>query len=161
MPERTCIGCRACRAQDRLLRFRRRDDGHVVPATVSRVARDGRSAYLCPRPECLSQARKRRAFTRAFAKSGAVVLDPKRDEPWAALWSAAGDELRREIDLLGRSAANPHEHPRRRGFEELLFELSSQPASPTSPQVTPETMSSASPASGQASLSGKGGTDHG
>ncbi|NVB41569.1 YlxR family protein [Pseudenhygromyxa sp. WMMC2535] len=123
MPERTCIGCRARRAQVDMLRFRRRDDGDIVPSTIDRRRR-GRSAYLCPSRACLSQARKRRAFPRAFARSGAVRLDPQADAVWEVLWSAAADELRSELELLARTTPEPATHPRRRRLEALLDNLS-------------------------------------
>lgn len=125
-PVRTCVGCRQARPQAALLRFGRRADGQVVPAN----ARDhhGRSAYVCPRRACLDQALKRRAFTRAFGagRQRVGVVDVDAD----ALWSATTDQIRREIDLLGRTSLNPQAHPRRRGLEQLLSELSSQPHAP-------------------------------
>jgi predicted RNA-binding protein YlxR (DUF448 family) len=123
-PTRTCAGCRAKGAQDRLLRFARRADGHVVPAKVTRDL-SGRTTYLCPRRACLDQAVKRRAFTRAFGteRNRVSVLDVDA----SALWTATAEQLRREIDLLDRTSANPD---RRRGLERLLSELSSQPHSP-------------------------------
>jgi hypothetical protein len=138
LPIRTCAGCRARSPQDRLLRFARRADGHVVPANVTRDC-SGRSAYLCPRRACLDQALKRRAFTRAFGSgaAGVSVIDVDAD----ALWAATAEQLRREIELLDRSqsARRPadqapretsHSHSRRRGLEQLLSELSSQPKAP-------------------------------
>lgn len=134
-PIRTCVGCRSASPQRRLLRFARRGDGHVVPANITRDL-SGRSAYLCPRRACFDQALKRRAFTRAFStgRRRISVIDVDID----ALWIATAEQLRREIDLLGRtSESSPppprsvdecaHAHPRRRGFEQLLSELSSQP----------------------------------
>lgn len=138
MPERTCIGCRTPRPQARMLRFRRRPDGQVIPVTGRRPQGRGRGAYLCPKRSCLTQARKRRGFTRAFARSGRIGLDPKQDGPWEALWTDARAEVCREIELLTRTTRHPHEHPRRRGLEDILFELSSQPALPgATPTVSP------------------------
>jgi predicted RNA-binding protein YlxR (DUF448 family) len=134
VPIRTCVGCRGKNAQSRLLRFARRADGHVVPANVTREL-SGRSAYVCPRRACLDQASKRRAFTRAFGteRRRLSVIDVDTD----ALWAATGEQLRREIDLLARSSSPsshtadfPHSHHRRRGLEQLLSELSSQPNAP-------------------------------
>lgn len=132
-PIRTCIGCRAKHAQARLLRFARRADGQVVPGNVTRDL-SGRSAYTCPRRACLEQASKRRAFTRAFAtrERRVSVLDVDVD----ALWSATIEQLRREIDLLIRTCGRPpadvssHSHHRRRGLEQLLSALTSQPNAP-------------------------------
>jgi uncharacterized protein len=133
-PIRTCAGCRARLPQGRLLRFARRPDGRVIPANVTREL-GGRSTYLCPRRACLDQAIKRRAFARAFGtqQRRLSVLDVDAD----ALWAASAEQLRREIDLLVRTARplNPeppssHTHLRRRGLELLLSELTSQPQDP-------------------------------
>jgi predicted RNA-binding protein YlxR (DUF448 family) len=61
-PERTCVGCRSRRAQAELIRMTL-VDGRV---TVAGALPGGRSAYLCPREECLDKALKRAAFKRAF-----------------------------------------------------------------------------------------------
>jgi predicted RNA-binding protein YlxR (DUF448 family) len=152
MPERTCIGCRVCCAQDDLLRLQLSvsSEGerarHFEPS-VGRRARTGRGAYVCPRRSCFDQAIKRRAFTRAFSSSrsghgaaqpGIETLDPAAAD---ALWSSAVEQVRREIQLLDRSAEPGPEKPhtqsrlvaRRRGLERLLFELSSAPIPPVRP----------------------------
>jgi uncharacterized protein len=136
-PVRTCIGCRARDAQSRLLRFERRSDGHVIPALVARDVR-GRTAYSCPRRSCFDRALERRAFARAFGsgrrRPSVLAIDAD------ALWAATLEQLRREIELLDRTAENPHAHPRRRGLEQLLSELSSPPQPPersASPTVLP------------------------
>ena len=127
IPIRTCAGCRAKGAQSRLLRFARRDDGHVVPANVTRDL-SGRTAYLCPRRACLDQASKRRAFARTFGteRRRVSVFDVDAE----ALWAATAEQLRREIDLLARTTESSHVNHRRRGLEQLLSELSSQPQAP-------------------------------
>ncbi|WP_052547242.1 DUF448 domain-containing protein [Enhygromyxa salina] len=158
-PVRMCAGCRVRRAQSQLLRFGLRPGAGSEPAQVIPTLSAGRSgsgsgsgsgrtAYLCPRRECLDRAVGRRVFTRAFssasgrrAKSGGQHAGPQISGapscdtisavgPAAAdaLWSAASDLLRREIDLLDRCGEKTHAHLRRRGLERLLFELSSQPA---------------------------------
>lgn len=126
-PIRTCIGCRATRAQARLLRFARGNDGQIVPANITRGLL-GRSTYTCPQRSCLDLAIKRRAFTRAFGsgRERLSVIDVDADQ----LWADTADQLRCEIGLLGRSSENPHAHPRRRGLEQLLSELSSPPKPP-------------------------------
>ena len=69
-PERTCVGCRAKRAQRELVRLTT-SGGRVVPAWPGAP---GRSAYVCPDKECLEAAEKKRAFARAFR--GPVIIDP-------------------------------------------------------------------------------------
>lgn len=135
-PIRTCVGCRARDAQARLLRFTRRSDGRVVPALVTRdVAHGdavGRSAYLCPRRACFDQALQRRAFVRAFSGNRRrVSVVSVTDIDAEALWAATAEQLRCEIGLLARTSENPHAHLRRRGLEQLLFELSSPPQPPS------------------------------
>ncbi|MFV8754361.1 YlxR family protein [Nannocystaceae bacterium ST9] len=133
-PQRTCVGCRSRHDQSALLRFRRRRDGHVVPAIGRREAA-GRGAWLCPRPSCFTTAERQRSFARAFttkthghdgAKPAAleVHFDPRR------AWTDSEARLRSEIDLLDRSAATVHDHPRRRALARLASELTSQPAPP-------------------------------
>jgi predicted RNA-binding protein YlxR (DUF448 family) len=61
-PERSCVGCRHKRAQADLIRLRL-EAGRV---RLARPGAPGRSAYLCPDPDCLAAAGKRRAFGRAF-----------------------------------------------------------------------------------------------
>lgn len=147
MPERTCIGCRVTRDPGGLLRFRRSVDGHIVPATSARTS-VGRSAYLCPSYACFQQARKRRAFSRSFAKSGAIHLDPRNDDVWARLWSVTLRDLRDAVERI------PTRHPRRRGLEQLLFELSSQPAAPR--EAVPERSAGTTPASHETAASRQG-----
>ena len=54
-PLRTCVGCRAKRAQGELLRVTRRKDGSVsVDAKPDRS--DGRGAYVCPDAGCVERA---------------------------------------------------------------------------------------------------------
>jgi predicted RNA-binding protein YlxR (DUF448 family) len=147
MPMRTCIGCRVCCAQGDLLRLQLEGQGRVEPA-IGRRARTGRGAYVCPRRSCFDQAIKRRAFSRAFSSrnsssnkgdAGIRVIDSSAAD---ALWLDAAEQVRREIQLLHqmgdvpeRSAASgpPHTHPRLRGLERLLFELSSAPNPPVRP----------------------------
>jgi hypothetical protein len=152
-PIRMCVGCRVRRAQDQLLRFglQPRDASEPAQITPTLGARSfgGRSAYLCPRRECLERAIKRRVFARAFTSASgkrggrsSTKLGSKSGSPddsigsieavgpaaADALWTGTIDILRREIDLLDRSGEKTHADLRRRGFERLLFELSSQPA---------------------------------
>jgi len=78
-PQRTCVGCRAVRAQGRLVRIAldacgglavnpRRVTGrsaYLCPSPNPRRV-TGRSAYLCPSPTCLEQALRRSALPRAL-----------------------------------------------------------------------------------------------
>jgi predicted RNA-binding protein YlxR (DUF448 family) len=132
-PQRTCVGCRVVCAQDDLLRLQLVSSegtaGRIAPG-MARRARTGRSAYVCPRRSCLDQAIKRRAFTRAFSsrdRSRSVeTLDSAAAE---ALWTAAREQILREIELYDR-ADSPAENLRRRSLERLSFELSCPPIPP-------------------------------
>jgi predicted RNA-binding protein YlxR (DUF448 family) len=120
-----CVGCRGKLGQSELIRFRRRRDGHVVPAIGRREAA-GRGAWLCPRPSCFVAAERQRSFGRAFTTTHALEthFEPRR------AWTDTEARLRTEIDLLDRSAANPPEHPRRRALARLVSDLTSHPAPP-------------------------------
>jgi len=62
-PLRTCIGCRQVKPRSELLRLAAVDGTLIL--NPRRVA--GRSAYLCPKPDCWAVAEKRRALERALA----------------------------------------------------------------------------------------------
>lgn len=82
-----------------MLRLRRRTDGVVVPDVAGR--RPGRSAWLCPRRQCLETAVRRRAIGRALAgPAGLTVREPMVD----ALWSALADDTTARLELLRRTA---------------------------------------------------------
>ena len=73
-PVRTCVGCRRRAASDELVRFNARD-GQIVFALSSST---GRGAWLCPEPECLDSAVRRRGFDRAFRARVSVSDDLRR-----------------------------------------------------------------------------------
>jgi hypothetical protein len=120
MPERTCIACREKREQTDLVRLCRGRDGRV--RVLAGRSSQGRSAYLCPRGACFEQAARRHAFTRAFTREGKITVD------LAQLWIDLQARLNTELELLDRTTANPHQHPRRSAIARLLFQLSSEPA---------------------------------
>jgi predicted RNA-binding protein YlxR (DUF448 family) len=65
-PERTCVGCRTVRPKRELVRLVLPVAGPVEVDLTGK--RSGRGAYLCRQTgtTCLSQARRRRALTRAL-----------------------------------------------------------------------------------------------
>ncbi|MBS2962869.1 YlxR family protein [Actinocrinis puniceicyclus] len=75
MPTRTCVGCRARDAQDRLLRIVA-GEGEVLPDPGRRLP--GRGAYLHPRLACLALAERKRAFPRALRLPGPFALSAVR-----------------------------------------------------------------------------------
>jgi len=58
---RRCVTCRELLDRQQLLRVIRLHDG-----SLALEAGMGRSAYLCPRQECLSEAKRRRKLQRAL-----------------------------------------------------------------------------------------------
>ena len=58
---RRCVTCRELLDRQQLLRVIRLQDG-----SLALEAGMGRSAYLCPRQECLSEAKRRRKLQRAL-----------------------------------------------------------------------------------------------
>jgi uncharacterized protein len=64
---RTCVGCRAVRAQSRLIRLEAADSGGVL---LNPRRRRARGAYLCPAPPCLERALARGALSRALRRAG-------------------------------------------------------------------------------------------
>ncbi len=63
-PERTCVGCRAARPKGEMVRIVRAPDGSTVLDPSGK--RPGRGAYVCPNPECLDKAVRRKALDRAL-----------------------------------------------------------------------------------------------
>lgn len=66
-PQRTCIGCRATRDRHSLVRVAHTPDDRYILDSTGKAP--GRGAYLCPSPECLALALKRRALARAFRQA--------------------------------------------------------------------------------------------
>ncbi|HEX6348643.1 MAG TPA: YlxR family protein [Candidatus Dormibacteraeota bacterium] len=74
-PRRTCVACRQEGTKDELIRLVRTAEGAAVDSTGRAP---GRGAYLHRRLECLEEARRRGALTRALNA-------PVGEEVWAAL----------------------------------------------------------------------------
>ncbi|MBM4354436.1 MAG: YlxR family protein [Deltaproteobacteria bacterium] len=73
VPLRTCIGCRARRPRQELVRLALHE-GRVVADPGGRLG--GRGAWLCPDPACVDKAARRRAFERGWRGS---TLPPDLD----------------------------------------------------------------------------------
>ncbi|WP_083787042.1 YlxR family protein [Stackebrandtia nassauensis] len=79
---RTCVGCRNRASASELLRVVANPE---TPATGVRLVPDparklpGRGAHVHPAPECLEQARRRRAFKRALRLSSEPDLTAVAD----------------------------------------------------------------------------------
>ena len=76
IPQRQCLGCREMRNKRDLIRVVRSPEGEL--SLDFRGKKPGRGAYLCPSPDCLAQARKKRAVERALSS-------PMPPEVWDAL----------------------------------------------------------------------------
>ncbi len=63
-PVRTCVGCRQEGGKRALVRVVRNASGEAVVDRTGRAP--GRGAYIHPVPECIEQARRRRAVERAL-----------------------------------------------------------------------------------------------
>ena len=61
---RRCVGCRAERPKNEMLRVVRGVDGAVAIDATGRL--QGRGAYICPDSECLRAAIKKKALSRAL-----------------------------------------------------------------------------------------------
>ncbi|WP_420891044.1 YlxR family protein [Mycobacterium persicum] len=72
-PVRTCVGCRKRELAVELLRVVAESTGNGNYAVIVDLSRrlPGRGAWLHPEPQCLQQAIRRRAFTRALRITGA------------------------------------------------------------------------------------------
>lgn len=99
-PTRMCVACRTRKPGTTLLRFRRRSDGHIVPAHSPKRG-DGRSAYLCPSRSCYETAIKRRAFTRALAGPKGLSVAT----PGSTLWVDAERAVTDQVEQLRRTGA--------------------------------------------------------
>ncbi len=64
IPQRQCMGCRERRDKRELLRVVRGTDGTVSLDFSGKL--NGRGAYICPKPQCLQQAKKTKALERSL-----------------------------------------------------------------------------------------------
>lgn len=64
VPMRRCIGCMESRPKQELLRLVLTPEGNVMLDTTGKA--NGRGAYLCPKSECFTVARKKKAIGRAL-----------------------------------------------------------------------------------------------
>lgn len=64
IPMRQCIGCQTSRPKKELVRVVRSPAGEIGIDLVGK--KPGRGAYICPDPECLKKAQKKKALERGF-----------------------------------------------------------------------------------------------
>ena len=64
IPQRQCLGCRERKAKREMIRVVRGSDGTVSLDFGGKM--NGRGAYICPNPECLTKARRSKALERSL-----------------------------------------------------------------------------------------------
>ena len=64
IPQRQCMGCRERKAKREMIRVVRGTDGAVSLDFGGKM--NGRGAYLCPDPECLTKAIRSKALDRSL-----------------------------------------------------------------------------------------------
>ena len=88
IPMRQCIGCQTSRPKKELVRIVRGPTGEISIDAVGK--KPGRGAYLCPDPECLKKAQKKKALERSFEQPvpaevyealAAQLADVRKEEP--------------------------------------------------------------------------------
>ena len=65
IPQRQCMGCRERKAKKELLRVVRGTDGVVSLDFGGKL--NGRGAYICANPQCLSMLNKKKLLHKAFS----------------------------------------------------------------------------------------------
>ncbi len=63
-PERMCMVCRSHMQKDELLRIVKNKDGEIFVDATYKAA--GRGAYICKNTQCIENAEKKNALSRAF-----------------------------------------------------------------------------------------------
>ena len=64
IPQRQCMGCRERKAKRELIRVVRGTDGNVSLDFSGKL--NGRGAYICPDPACLTKAQKAKSLERSL-----------------------------------------------------------------------------------------------
>ena len=64
IPERLCVGCQERHPKKELIRIVRSPEGDFAVDLTGK--KSGRGAYICPKAECLEQARKGHRLERSF-----------------------------------------------------------------------------------------------
>lgn len=70
-PQRSCLGCKAARDKDRLIRFVLSPENEVLPDLDSKLP--GRGAYTCLNRSCLVAAVAQKQFKRSFKQDVTVM----------------------------------------------------------------------------------------
>lgn len=89
IPARQCVGCMVSRPKKELVRVVRAPTGEISIDPVGK--KPGRGAYICPNPECLAKAKKKKALERCFEQPVPAGVY----EVLAAQLAGAGEEAAR------------------------------------------------------------------
>ncbi len=65
IPMRMCLGCGEMKPKREMIRIVRQPDGAIKADVTGKLS--GRGAYICPRTECLAQAKKARRMEKSFS----------------------------------------------------------------------------------------------
>ena len=76
IPARQCIGCMTSRPKKELVRVVRAPSGEISIDLVGK--KPGRGAYLCPNPDCLTKAKRKRRWSAALSSR----FPPKYTRRW-------------------------------------------------------------------------------
>lgn len=79
IPSRQCIGCMTSRPKKELVRVVRAPSGEI---SIDLVGKAGRGAYLCPNPDCLTKAKRKRRWSAALSSR----FPPKFTRLWPHSW---------------------------------------------------------------------------
>ncbi len=66
VPERMCVGCRAGKQKQQLLRIVCNKNGDIAIDKIGKA--EGRGAYICRSKQCLEKALKNKGLNRAFKR---------------------------------------------------------------------------------------------
>ncbi len=66
IPQRKCVGCNEMKDKKELLRIVRSPEGEISLDMTGK--KNGRGAYVCPNPECITKAVKEKRLERALEK---------------------------------------------------------------------------------------------
>ena len=64
VPMRQCVGCNTSKPKKELVRVVKSPAGEISIDPVGK--KPGRGAYICPDPDCLKKAQKKKALERGF-----------------------------------------------------------------------------------------------
>ena len=110
IPARQCIGCMTSRPKKELVRVVRAPSGEISIDLVGK--KPGRGAYLCPNPDCLTKAKRKRRWSAALSSR----FPPKFTRLWPHSWPKP-QRRQQQMAKKNNTPAKPKLPP-----EEALFQ---------------------------------------